>query len=135
MRKVTGIGGVFFKSRDPKALKAWYAKHLGIKADEHGAIFRWRAKEDPARFGHTVWSPFPENTQYFEPSVAPYMINYRVENLRALLDELRGAGVWVDDRIEESSYGTFGWIRDPEGVRIELWQPPSDEDKHFGDPS
>ena len=134
MKRVTGIGGVFFKSKDPTALKAWYRDHLGIASDQHGSIFRWRQKDDPARFGHTVWSPFAEASTYFDPTTAPFMINYRVENLHALLEQLRAEGVWVDDHVEESEFGNFGWIRDPDGTRIELWEPPAGEEEIFKEP-
>lgn len=124
-RRVTGIGGVFFKARDPAALKAWYHDHLGIvPTDWAGTVFLWREMDDPARTGSTVWSPFPHDTAYFNPSAAPFMINYRVADLDRLLEALRREGVQVDDRIEQHEYGRFAWIMDPEGNRIELWEPP-----------
>jgi catechol 2,3-dioxygenase-like lactoylglutathione lyase family enzyme len=125
MEKVTGIGGIFFKTTDPKKIKAWYREHLGITPGSHGAVaFEWREKDDPAKTGYTVWGPFPDDTDYFDPSPAPFMINYRVDNLDAMLEQLRSAGVTVDDRVEEYEYGRFGWVMDPEGNRIELWEPP-----------
>jgi predicted enzyme related to lactoylglutathione lyase len=125
MEKVTGIGGVFFKTRDPEKLKAWYQEHLGITPRSDGAVvFEWREESNPSQLGHTVWAPFPHDTDYFDPSTAPFMINYRVANLDAMLTQLRSAGVDVDDRVEEYEYGRFGWIIDPEGNRIELWEPP-----------
>jgi predicted enzyme related to lactoylglutathione lyase len=125
MKRVTGIGGIFFKSTDPEKLAAWYQDHLGLPAAEQGAIlFRWREADNPDRQGYTVWAPFPADTGYFDPSPAPFMINYRVANLDAVLEQLRREGVEVDDKIEDSEYGRFGWIMDPEGNRIELWQPP-----------
>jgi predicted enzyme related to lactoylglutathione lyase len=123
MTKVTGIGGVFFKAQAPDKLRDWYRQHLGIESDSHGATFQWRHLDQPGRVGKTIWSPFPHDTGYFNPSEKPFMFNYRVANLDALLAELRNAGVAVDDRIEEYEYGRFAWIMDPEGNRIELWEP------------
>jgi predicted enzyme related to lactoylglutathione lyase len=123
MRRVTGIGGVFFKSRDPSALSAWYEKHLGLKSEGNTVFFRWNDRETGAP-GTTLLSLFPSDTKYFNPSTSHLMMNYRVENLDALLDLLRAEGVKVDDRREDSEYGRFAWITDPEGNRIELWQPP-----------
>src|SRR6266850_1869485 len=111
MKRVTGIGGVFFKCEDPEKLQAWYTRHLGItpKGDS-GVSFEWRETDHPQTVGRTVWAPFPKDTDYFKPSRAPFMINYRVDNLKELLAELRKEGVTVDDRIEEYDYGKFGWI-------------------------
>jgi predicted enzyme related to lactoylglutathione lyase len=134
MQRVTGIGGIFFKSRDPNALKAWYGRHLGIKMDNYGTLFRWRHRDEPEKCGHTVWSVFPEDSTYFDPTTAEYMINYRVADLKALLEQLKAEGVWVDDKIEESEFGKFGWIQDPDGVRIELWEPPAREEEHLQEP-
>jgi predicted enzyme related to lactoylglutathione lyase len=126
MKRVTGIGGVFFKARDPKALGAWYAKHLGIAVEEWGgAAFRWVTDDNPSGTGTTVWNPFPAATSYFAPSASSFMINYRVPDLHALLAALRSEGCTVDDKVEESEFGKFGWVMDPEGNRIELWQPPA----------
>ena len=126
MKRVTGIGGVFFKSKDPKALGAWYKAHLGIEVEEWGgAAFRWKGTENPEGVGTTVWSPFSAETNYFAPSAAPFMINYRVEDLHALLAALRSEGVQVEDKVEESEYGKFGWVIDPDGNKLELWQPPA----------
>ena len=126
MKRVTGIGGVFFKARDPKALGAWYRTHLGIGVEDWGgAAFRWKGPDNPDGVGTTVWSPFAADTSYFAPSSAPFMINYRVHDLHALLAALRSEGCTVDDKVEESEYGKFGWVMDPEGNRIELWQPPA----------
>ena len=126
MEKVTGIGGVFFKSRDPKALTTWYANRLGVPIDETygGSQFKWREHDDPAREGSTVWAPFPADTSYFAPSAAPFMVSFRVRDLRAMLAQLRADGVTVDDKVEEGPEGKFGWVMDPEGHRIELWEPP-----------
>jgi predicted enzyme related to lactoylglutathione lyase len=132
LKRVTGLGGIFFKANDPKKLKAWYQTCLGLAStDAHGSndegeqavVFRWRDNDNPNNEAYTVWAPFPHDTQYFEPSKVPFMINYRVENLEKLLEELRKEGVHVEDRIEEYPYGKFGWIMDPEGNRIELWEP------------
>ena len=125
MTRVTGIGGVFFKSKDPKALGAWYKTHLGINVEEWGGYaFRWKDVENPEGIGTTVWSPFSAETNYFAPSTATFMINYRVDDLHALLAALRSEGVHVEDKVEESEYGKFGWVFDPEGNKLELWQPP-----------
>ena len=105
MKRVTGIGGVFFKSKDPKALGAWYKTHLGIAVEEWGgAAFRWKDSENPEGNGTTVWSPFAAETSYFAPSTAPFMINYRVEDLHALLAVLRAEGIQVEEKIEEDVY-------------------------------
>jgi predicted enzyme related to lactoylglutathione lyase len=125
MERVTGIGGIFFKAKDPARLLAWYAEHLGVvPAFEHGAVFAWDAVAD-GRERTTVWSPFPEHTRYFEPGTASFMINYRVSDLDRMLAQLRAAGAAVDERIEESEFGRFGWASDPEGNRFELWEPPA----------
>ena len=124
MAKVIGIGGIFFKARDPKALSEWYAKHLGLSVENFGgAMF----SEDSSRPGYTLWSPFPASTRYFEPSDNAYMINFRVDDLESMLQYLRGQGVQVDTKMDVSEYGKFGWIMDPEGNRVELWQPPTDK--------
>ena len=124
-RRVTGIGGVFFKARDRASLGEWYRRHLGIDVQDGGwALFRWRDHEDPSRLGTTVWSLFPESTEYFGANEQRAMINYRVADLDAVLAALRSEGVKVDERVEETGEGRFGWITDPEGNRIELWQPP-----------
>jgi predicted enzyme related to lactoylglutathione lyase len=123
IKRVTGIGGVFFKAESPEAMKEWYNKHLGIPADKYGHIFRWRGDANPEERGSTTWSPFPASTTYFAPSEKQWMINYRVENLKALLEELRKEGVTVIGEMEEYDYGKFGWILDPEGNKIELWEP------------
>lgn len=120
MEQVLGIGGVFFKTRDPQALAAWYREHLGIPI-ESGRTY---ATLTTAAAGEmTVWSTFPADTSYFGPGQSPFMINYRVRDLDAMLAQLRAAGVQVDDRIEDYDYGRFGWASDPEGNRFELWQP------------
>jgi len=124
MKRVIGIGGVFFKAKNPESLRAWYQKHLGLEPDAYGGvIFHCPASEEAQQTAQTVWSLFPSDTNYFEPSSAPFMINYRVENLAALREQLKDEGVEVDERTEEYEYGRFGWITDPEGNRIELWEP------------
>ena len=123
MKKVTGIGGVFFKCKDPGKVKEWYKTHLGLDTNEYGANFEWRQAEDPAKKGSTAWSPFAETTKYFEPSTKDFMINYRVENLEALVEELKKQGVTVLDKIETYDYGKFVHILDVEGNKIELWEP------------
>lgn len=126
MPQVRGIGGIFFKSENPEAMYAWYEKHLGIAGRPNvGAMFSWRSTDDTPKEGMTVWSIFPASTNYFDPSKAPFMLNYIVDDLDAALAELRAAGVQVDDRIERHDYGNFGWIIDPDGNRIELWEPKS----------
>jgi predicted enzyme related to lactoylglutathione lyase len=126
VKRVTGLGGVFFKADDPEALYKWYEEHLGIRRDETTAVtFPWRDANDPTREGMTVWSIFKRDTKYFEPSNQPFMLNYCVDNLHELLAALRAEGVAVDDRIEEADYGRFAWLTDPEGNRIELWEPPA----------
>lgn len=125
MKRVTGIGGIFFKARDPQALGAWYKAHLGIDVQEWGgAAFAWAGPDNPAGAGSTAWNLVPADADSFAPSAAPFMINYRVADLRGLLAALRAEGVAVEDRVEESEYGAFAWLLDPEGNRIELWQPP-----------
>ena len=125
MNRVTGIGGIFFKAKDPKGLAAWYQTHLGLKVEPWGGVkFEWASKDNPAGTGTTVWNPFDEKTAYFAPSQASFMINYRVEDLHALIALLKNEGCEVDPKVEESEYGKFGWVMDPEGNRIELWEPP-----------
>ena len=119
-----GIGGIFFKARDKAALVAWYRDHLGVPVEDWGgASFGWKA-HDPDGDAMTVWSAFDHDTSYFEPSTRDFMVNFRVTDLDAMLDQLRAAGCPVDDRIEQSDFGRFGWVMDPEGNRVELWEPP-----------
>lgn len=129
MTRVTGLGGVFFKADDPKKLYEWYEKHLGLKPapDGSGVVFPWKYVEELGRKGMTVWSIFRKDTEYFEPSRASFMLNYRVEDLDGLLEVLREEGVEIDPRRENYDYGRFAWIMDPEGNRIELWEPPKDK--------
>ena len=124
MKRVTGIGGIFFKANDPDKLRNWYRVHLGIECEkDNGAIFKWRKADDPNSERYTVWSPFPADTDYFAPSTKPFMINLQVENLDEVLAQLQCEGVQVDSKVESYDYGKFGWVMDPEGNRIELWEP------------
>jgi predicted enzyme related to lactoylglutathione lyase len=123
MKRVTGIGGVFFKCKNTDNVKHWYDKHLGIKTDQYGGGFWWREHDDPDKKGFTAWSPFAQSSEYFKPNEKEFMFNYRVENLEKLLDVLREEGVEVVGDIEVYDYGKFGWIMDPEGNKIELWEP------------
>jgi len=125
MQRVTGIGGVFFKANDPEKLYRWYEEHLGIKRDQQGYVaFEWRGKGDPNEDGVTAWAIFRNDSKYFDPSASGFMINYRVDDLDALLDALGSAGVEIDPKRQDEPYGRFAWIIDPEGNRIELWEPP-----------
>lgn len=123
MKKVTGIGGVFFKCKDPKQMNLWYNTHLGLDAGQYGASFEWREESDPTKKGVTQWSTFADDTKYFEPSTKDFMINYRVEDLEGLVEQLKKEGVTVVDSIEASDYGKFVHILDPEGNKVELWEP------------
>ena len=123
MKRVTGIGGIFFKCKDPESVKKWYNDHLGIKSDQYGGAFIWREHNDPDHKGYTAWGPFSDTTKYFSPSNKDYMFNYRVDNLEKLLEVLKEEGVEIVGEMEEYEYGKFGWIMDPEGNKIELWEP------------
>ena len=123
MARVTGIGGVFLRSKDSKALAKWYAEHLGIQlSDFNGTAFQW-SDEVPAGTGMTAWSAFPQDTQYFGEGQQAAMINYRVDDLDSLLAKLAAAGVWIDPKRDDQSYGRFAWVKDCDGNRLELWQP------------
>ena len=123
MKRVTGIGGIFFRSRNPEVLRAWYKAHLGIDVQAWGGTaFRWVDDNDEPVGGMTVWSVGDGSN--FAPSEASFMVNYRVADLHALLGQLRKEGCQVLDAVDESDYGKFGWVMDPEGNKIELWQPP-----------
>lgn len=122
-KRVTGIGGIFFKSEDPDHLKSWYKERLGVPTDQYGWTFTWRKDDAPEERGMTQWSPFKSDSEYFEPSKKQFMFNFRVDDLHALLAALKEEGVTVIDKVEEYSYGKFGWIVDPEGNKIELWEP------------
>jgi len=124
MQKVTGIGGVFIKTKDPKAMAAWYQAHLGIEFGEGSYItFKWINDRDPTVPGNTVFSFFKEDTKYFDPGKQSFMINFRVKNLLSLLEKLKEQNVRVIGEVEEYEYGKFGWIMDPEDNKIELWEP------------
>jgi predicted enzyme related to lactoylglutathione lyase len=123
MKRVTGLGGIFFKCKDPEKMRNWYQKHLGIDTDEYGTCFEWKQAEDAAKKGFTQWSLFSENTKYFEPSKREFMINYRVENLEKLVEILKQEGVEFTDEIERFEYGKFVHLLDIEGNKIELWEP------------
>jgi predicted enzyme related to lactoylglutathione lyase len=125
-RRVTGIGGIFLKAKDPVALRAWYRDHLGIEVQEWGgAAFSWADASGKPTGGTTVWSVSPMESDYFAPSRAPFMVNYRVADLAALLSTLRDEGCDVVAKSEESEFGKFGWVIDPEGNKVELWEPPA----------
>lgn len=121
--RVTGIGGIFFKSQNPTALKAWYEKNLGVRMAASGINFEWHQGIDSTKKGFTLWVPFKETTKYFQPSEKQFMINYRVEQLDALLTKLKASGILPTDSVERVSYGKFVHIMDPEGNKIELWEP------------
>ena len=123
MQRVTGIGGIFFKSPDPKRLNAWYREHLGLDVtDWGGVVFQWGGPDSAP--GMTLWSPFAADTDYMAPSTAPFMVNFRVADLDALLAALREEGCEVLHKREDSEHGRFGWVVDPDGNKIELWEPP-----------
>ena len=123
MKKVTGIGGIFFKCKDPNKMKEWYKTHLGLNTNEYGATFEWREAFDSTKKGSTQWSPFAETTKYFEPSTKDFMINYRVADLEALVEELKKEGVTIVDKIETYDYGKFVHIIDIGENKIQLWEP------------
>jgi predicted enzyme related to lactoylglutathione lyase len=131
LKKVTGIGGIFFKCKDPKKVKEWYKTHLGLETDQYGTNFEWRLADDSTKKGFTQWSPFAETTKYFEPSTKDFMINYRVENLASLVVQLENEGVTILDKIETYDYGKFIHILDIEGNKIELWEPIDTEYDKF----
>ncbi len=122
-KKVTGIGGIFFKTKDPVEMRSWYAKNLGLVTNEYGSVFEFRTGADPDKKGYLNWSPMEEKTTYFQPSEKQFMINYRVENIEELVEELKANGVTICDEIESYEYGKFVHILDPENNKIELWEP------------
>ena len=122
-KRVTGIGGIFFQCVDPAAMRRWYETHLGIAMESWGANFEWRQADDPTKKGFTAWGPFNQNARKFEPTNKPFMVNYRVQNLERLLEQLKSGGVTVLPGIESLPYGKFAHILDPEGNKIELWEP------------
>jgi len=123
MKKVTGIGGIFFKCKDPNKIKEWYNTHLGLDAGPYGASFEWREAQDPSKKGLTQWNVNSETAKLYEPSTKDFMINYRVENLEALVEELKKENVTIVDKIETYDYGKFVHILDIEGNKIQLWEP------------
>jgi predicted enzyme related to lactoylglutathione lyase len=126
MRRVTGIGGIFFKAKDPAALGAWYKRHLGIDVQPWGgAAFDWTDADGKPTGGTTAWLIAPQDTQQFAPSSASFMVNYRVDDLHALIELLKKERCNVLDKIDDSEYGRFGWVIDPEGNKVELWEPPA----------
>ena len=129
MARVTGVGGVFLRSKDPKALGAWYAKHLGVEAGDYGATFSWK-DEVPKGTGMTAWNPFPMDTTHFGEGNQGAMINYRVDDLEALLGSLRQKGVEVVKGPEHDENGKFAWILDPDGNKVELWEPKARDEKN-----
>ncbi len=129
-KRITGIGGVFFKSKNPEKIKNWYKEHLGMMVNDYGSVFEFRKSEEPFEKGYLVWSPFKEDTDYFDPSEKEFMINYRVENIEDLVEQLKKEGVKILDEIETYEYGKFVHIIDIEGNKIELWEPV---DKVFTD--
>jgi predicted enzyme related to lactoylglutathione lyase len=128
MKRVTGIGGVFFKAKDAPALQAWYKLHLGIDVQAWGgAAFDWTDDSGKPVGGTTAWSVFSSQGDQFAPSTAPFMVNYRVHDLHALVKALREEGCNVLEKIDDSEYGKFGWVIDPEGNKVELWEPPAEQ--------
>jgi len=121
--RVTGIGGIFFKAKDPAALKDWYSKNLGLRIGGFGSNFEWHQGMDSTKKGFTIWAPFKETTKYFQPSEKQFMINYRVEGLDQLLAKMKAVGIMPTDSVQKTSYGNFVHIMDPEGNKIELWEP------------
>ncbi len=132
LRRVTGIGGIFFKCADPKKLREWYGQHLGLSVNPYGSVFEWRQAADSTRKGFTQWSPFRTSTQYFEPSRKDFMINYRVSDLASLVAVLKQEGMTICDTIESFSYGKFVHIMDPDSNKIELWEPNDLDYEHLG---
>jgi len=121
MKRVTGLGGFFFKTDDPDGIKEWYKKYLGLPTDQYGCTFWWKDKE--GNDCSTQWSPMKSDTTYYKPSTSSFMMNFRVENLVELLEVLKKEGVTVVGEIEQFEYGKFGWVLDPDGNKIELWEP------------
>lgn len=132
LKKATGIGGIFFKCKDPKKVRDWYQAHLGLNTNQYGAVFEWYQGADSTKKGFLQWSPFKETTKYFEPSTKAFMINYRVENLEALLDQFRKDSVTILDKVETADYGKFVHILDIEGNKVELWEPNDVEFEKLG---
>ena len=122
--RVTGLGGIFFKAKDPKSMAQWYTRHLGLDIENSMVLFSWRGGTEGKVEGHTVWSIFPADTKYFGDDGASFMVNYRVKDLDAVLASLQREGVSIVPERQDSEHGRFAWITDPEGNRIELWEPP-----------
>ncbi len=127
IKRVTGIGGIFFKCENPEKIKGWYKRHLGLQTDQWGTNFEWKQAQESTKKGFTQWSPFSESTSYFKPSQKDFMINYRVQDLEWLVSQLEKEGVKILDEIETHEYGKFVHILDPEGNKIELWEPNDEE--------
>lgn len=132
LKRVTGIGGIFFKCNNPKLVREWYQKHLGLNTNDYGAVFEWYQGADSTKKGFSQWSPFNEKTKYFEPSTKEFMINFRVADLTSLVKALKEEGVTVLDTIESYEYGKFVHIMDIEGNKIELWEPRDVEYERMG---
>jgi len=132
LKRVTSIGGIFFKCKDPKKVREWYKTHLGLNTNQYGTVFEWRQATDSSKKGFSQWSPFAEKTKYFEPSTKEFMINYRVDNLEALVEELKKEGVTITDTMATYDYGKFVHIVDIEGNKIELWEPNDIEYEKLG---
>jgi predicted enzyme related to lactoylglutathione lyase len=132
LKRVTGIGGIFFKCKDPKKVREWYQTHLGLNTNQYGSVFEWYQGADSTKKGFSQWSPFKETTKYFEPSTKEFMINYRVDNLEALVTELKKEGVTLTDTLQTFSYGKFIHLMDIEGNKIELWEPNDIEYEKLG---
>ena len=132
MKRVTSIGGIFFKCKDPSKMREWYKTHLGLNTNQYGAVFEWRQGADSTKKGFTQWSPFTETTKYFQPSTKDFMINYRVENMQGLVEQLKKEGVTIADTIQSVEYGKFVHIMDIEGNKIELWEPNDIEYEKLG---
>lgn len=127
MKRVTSLGGIFFKCQDPAKMRDWYSRHLGLQTDQYGTSFEWRHADIPEKKGYTVWSTFKQDTDYFRPSQKDFMLNFRVENLEWLLEELKKEGVEVVGEMEVYEYGKFAHIMDLEGNKIELWEANDEE--------
>ncbi len=121
--KVTGIGGIFFRAKNPQKIKEWYSTNLGLAIDDYGSVFEFRNANRPDEINYLRWSPFDENTDYFAPSSKEFMINYRVQNIEGLVKKLKENGVTIVDEIQTFEYGNFVHIMDPEGNKLELWEP------------
>ncbi|MGB5238645.1 MAG: VOC family protein [Flavobacteriaceae bacterium] len=133
--RVTGIGGIFFRSKDPKSVNEWYGKYLGLATDDYGSPFEFRNANNPEEINYLRWGPFDENTDYFDPSEKEFMINYRVQHIEALVENLRAEGVTILDSITSYDYGKFVHIMDPEGNKIELWEPIDSFFTNMGGPT